>query len=311
MNYATLNVQNTKRYLVMERCPECGKREPVMDSDQGEVICSGCGLVLEDVMMDQRPEWRAYTHEEKEARSRVGSPITLLQYDKGLSTTFKPHENASGGRLSSKTRFKMRRLRQWNIRLRIRSSIARNLSQAMMELNNLADKLHIPKAVREEAALIYRKSLNNGLVRGRSIAAIAAASLYAACRISGTPRSLDEMVEASSRKRGEIARCYRLVHRELDLKMPIDGPEKYVSKIASKVGLSQKVQNTAIDILKKAREMRGIVGKGPAGIAAAALYIASMQEGDRVTQKKLAQASGVTEVTVRNRYKGLSENLGI
>ncbi len=283
----------------------------VTDPETGEVVCRRCGLVLQEEVLDQQPEWRAFTPEERRAKARAGAPTSLKQFDKGLSTTFQPYKDVYGRPLSTKNRLKMMRLRKWNIRSRMHSSAERNLSQAMNELTRLTDKLHIPSDVAEHAALIYRRALDKGLVRGRSIKSIAAASLYAACRLTRTPRSLKEISDTSTRRRKEISRCYRLVQRELELTMPVDEPTKFVARIASRAGLSQKTQNTAIDLLHKAKKIKADVGKGPAGIAAAALYIASILTGEKVTQKRLASAGGVTEVTVRNRYDGLDRSLGL
>ena len=291
------------------RCPECNESEFVTDRDSGELVCFNCGLVLKDVMLDQRAEWRAYTHDEVKAKARAGPPTSYSYYDKGLSTTFQTTRGYDGKRLSATTRLKMTRLRKWDYRTKTHSSIDRNLSQAMTELERLADKLHIPKSVKDEAALIYRKALDVGLVRGRAIASIVAASIYAACRFTETPRKINEIVKVSSKSRKEITRCYRLIVRNLNLKMPIMNPEMYISKIASKVGLDQKTVLKATEILRKAKKVQAILGKGPAGMAAAALYIASHDNAKKITQKHLADAAEVTEVTVRNRYKKLIQDL--
>jgi transcription initiation factor TFIIB len=301
----------THKLLQHGRCPECGGDVFVTDPETGEVVCRRCGLVLQEEVLDQKPEWRAFTPEERRAKARAGAPTSLKQFDKGLSTTFQPYKDVYGRSLPTKARLKMMRLRKWNIRSRMHSSAERNLSQAMNELTRLTDKLHIPPDVAEHAALIYRRALDKGLVRGRSIKSIAAAALYAACRLTRTPRSLKEISDTSTRRRKEISRCYRLVQRELELTMPVDEPTKFVARIASRTGLSQKTQNTAIDLLHKAKKIKADVGKGPAGIAAAALYIASILNGEKVTQKRLASAGGVTEVTVRNRYDGLDKSLGL
>jgi transcription initiation factor TFIIB len=279
--------------------------------ETGEIVCSRCGLVLQDEILDQKPEWRAFTPEETRSKARTGPPTSLKRFDKGLSTTFQPYKDSYGRALPMRERLKMMRLRKWNIRARVHSSAERNLSQAMNELTRLSDKLHIPASVEENAALIYRKALDEGLIRGRSIKSIAAAALYAACRLTRTPRSLKEIAEASTRRRKEISRCYRLLQRELDIKMPVDDPSKYISKIASQVGLTQKTQNTAFKLLKGAKEKKGIVGKGPTGMAAAALYIAAIINEQSLTQRELAKAADVTEVTVRNRYKELDRILGL
>jgi transcription initiation factor TFIIB len=308
---SALERAKTQRAIQRGRCPECGSEQRVTDEDAGEIICRNCGLVLKDLMLNKNPEWRAFTPEERRAKVRVGAPTSLRQFDKGLSTTFQPYRDAQGKALPMMERLKMLRLRKWQIRARVHSSAQRNLSQAMNVLTRLSDQLLIPMDVAETAALIYRKALDAGLVRGRSIKGVAAAALYAACRVTRTPRSLKAVVEASIRDRKEISRCYRLLQRELDLKMPIDDPTKYVSKIASIAGLSQKTQNLAIRLLQEAKKAKVVVGKGPAGIAAAALYIAAFMNGKNVTQRKLAKAAGVTEVTVRNRYKGLDKSLGL
>ena len=296
----------------VDRCQECDSPNRVHDYDTGETICGGCGLVLYNTMMNKGPEWRAFTQEEKTSRSRVGMPTSYSVHDKGLSTAISQVDrDAYGRKLPLKTRLQMWRLRKWQIRSRVHSSIDRNLAQAMAELDRLSDKVHIPSQIKEKAAVIYRKALDKGLVRGRSIASIAAAALYAACRGSGTPRTLREISEASLVAKKDVARCYRLLLRELDIHMPIAEPLTYVSKIAERTGISGKTQGLAIKILRDARKNRAAAGKDPMGLAAAALYIACLQNSEKKTQKDIAEAAGVTEVTVRNRYKSLKKQLNL
>ncbi len=294
----------------VEKCPECSSVNLVHNHDTGEMVCGDCGLVLREQAMNKGPEWRAFTQQEKVTRSRVGMPTSYSVYDKGLSTTIgRVDRDAFGRSLPLSTRLQMWRLRKWQIRSRMHSSIDRNLAQSMTELDRLSDKTYIPRPVKEKAAVIYRKALNKNLVRGRSIVAIAAAALYAACRKSGTPRTLREISEASLVKKKDIARCYRLLLRELDIQMPVADPLTYISKIAEKTGISGKTQGLAIQILREAKKRRAAAGKDPMGLAAAALYIACLQNDEKKTQKDIAEAAGVTEVTVRNRYKSLKTEL--
>ncbi|MBX5327283.1 MAG: transcription initiation factor IIB [Candidatus Bathyarchaeia archaeon] len=295
-----------------DKCPECGSANLVHDYDTGETVCGDCGLVLHEQMMDKGPEWRAFTQEEKESRSRVGIPTSYSVHDKGLSTAIgRVDRDAFGRKLPLQTRLQMWRLRKWQIRSRVHSSVDRNLAQAMAELDRLSDKAYIPPSVKEKAAVVYRKALDKGLVRGRSIAAIAAASLYAACRNTGTPRTLREIAEASLVDKKDVARCYRLLLRELSVQMPIADPLTYISKIAERTGISGRTQGLAIEILTDAKKRRAAAGKDPMGLAAAALYIACLQNNEKKTQKDIAEAAGVTEVTVRNRYKSLKRQLGL
>lgn len=306
-----MKTKNTRtRQVLIDRCPECGSTNLVHDYETGETICGSCGLVIQEVTMDKGPEWRAFTQEEKASRSRVGIPTSYSVHDKGLSTAIgRVDRDAFGRKLPLSTRLQMWRLRKWQIRSRVHSSIDRNLAQAMAELDRLSDKVSIPGSVKEKAAVIYRKALDKGLVRGRSIAAIAAASLYAACRTTGTPRNLREISEASLVNRKDVARCYRLLLRELDFHMPIADPLTYLNKIAERASVSGHTQGLAVKILQEAKDRCVSAGKDPMGLAAAALYIACMKSGEKKTQKDIADAAGVTEVTVRNRYKTLKRQL--
>jgi transcription initiation factor TFIIB len=300
------------RQRLIDKCPECDSSNLVHDYDTGETVCGDCGLVLYEQMMDKGPEWRAFTQEEKASRSRVGVPTSYSVHDKGLSTAISQVDrDAFGRKLPLSTRLQMWRLRKWQIRSRVHSSIDRNLAQAMAELDRLSDKVYIPPPIKEKAAVTYRKALDKGLVRGRSIAAIAAAALYAACRGTGTPRTLREIAEASLVDKKDVARCYRLLLRELEVHMPIADPLTYVSKIAERTGISGKTQGIAIQILREARKKRAAAGKDPMGLAAAALYIACLKNSEKKTQKDIAEAAGVTEVTVRNRYKTLKKQLNL
>ena len=295
-----------------EICPECSSNNLVHDYDTGESICGDCGLVLYEQMLDKGPEWRAFTQEEHTSKSRVGMPTSYSIHDKGLSTTISQVDrDAFGRKLPLSTRLQMWRLRKWQIRSRVHSSSDRNLAQAMAELERLSSKVNISPPIKEKAAVIYRKALDKALVRGRSINSIAAAALYAACRKSGSPRSLREIANASLVDKKDVARCYRMLLQELNFQMPISDPLTYVSKIAEKTETSGKTQGAAIAILREAKRRRVGAGKDPMGMAAAALYIACLQNNEKITQRDLADAAGVTEVTVRNRYKALKIQLNL
>lgn len=305
-------MSKTERIGRISSCPECGNSDLVEDYDQGEIICRACGLVLSQQALNRGPEWRAFTKEEKDERGRVGMPTSYSIHDKGLSTVIdRVNRDAYGRELPFQKRLEMLRLRKWQIRTRVHSSVDRNLAQAMAELDRLTDILHIPSSVKERAAVIYRKALDSGLVRGRSIAAIAAASLYAACRSTETPRTLKDIASASRIRKKDVARCYRLLIRELEMRMPVEDPVRCVSKIATKVGISMQTQRRAIKIIKEAKKRGIVAGKDPMGLAAAALYVGCVLEQEKKTQKEIAEVANVTEVTVRNRYKGLKDSLNL
>jgi transcription initiation factor TFIIB len=294
-----------------KKCPQCHDSNLVTDENIGEVICDKCGLVIVDTVLNESPEWRAFTLADRQSRSRNGSPISYARFDKGLHTTISGFRDASGQALSAKAKRRAYRLRKWHLRSTIHESRDRNLLQAMTELQMLSEKLHVSSGTKELAAVIYRKALDEDLVRGRSIAAITSASLYVACRLTKTSKTLKDIVEVSSRSRGEVSKAYRLIIRTLKIEMPSHNASSYVSSFAEKAHISGKVQGIAFRILREAERKRITMGKDPAGVAAAVLYIAGQLEGENVTQKDIAQVAGVTEVTIRNRKNELMKKLGI
>jgi transcription initiation factor TFIIB len=292
-----------------EKCSRCASPNLILDYEAGEEVCSDCGLVISEAIVDTGPEWRAFTNAEKASRPRVGMARSYTLYDMGLSTSFSGNRDARGNRLDKDTRNYMNKLKKYDTRSKLDDTWGRNLSIAMAELDRLSAILHIPRSVKEYAALIYRRALKADLIRGRSIDAFVAASLHAACRKNRVPRPLKEISKASTREHPEVSRSYRLLHRELKLKMPIDDPMKFVSGIASKLNVRQDTQHKAVEILRKAKERQGLSGKDPRGIAAAALYMACLENDDKRIQKDVAAAAGTTEVTLRNRLRGLEETL--
>ena len=293
------------------QCPECKSPHLIEDMDMGELVCRRCGLVLKEGTLDRSPEWRAFTLEERLSKRRVGAPSSYFQFDKGLSTTIRVDRDAFGRRLPPETKSQMWRLRRWQIRSQMGDK-GRNLVKAMDVLQRLCEKLQIPSPVQETAAVIYRKALNQGLVQGRSIVALVAASLYVACRLTRTPKTLNEIVGASLRSRKEVSRCYRTLLRRLEIRQPIHDPIEYITKIAEKAGIPSEVQGLAVRILREAKERQITAGKDPMGVAASVLYVASqLKKNKKITLESIAKAAKRTEVTIRNRKKDLVKGLNL
>jgi len=291
-------------YANEANCSNCGSHRIVHDSDTGESICGNCGIVLEDVSVDRGPEWRAFTPEERLNKQRTGGPISNLYYDRGLATKFDP-KDVKGG--SSEERQKLWRLKKWDTRTKLDKKGKRNLSHALTKLDRIAEDLHLPKDVKEKASDIYRKALDKDMIRGRTIEGFVAASIYAACRQSKVPRSLKEVSKASTQDMKTISRTYRLLLWELDLKMPVDHPMKFVPRIASEVEVSRETDRLTVEILRKAKKEKALMGKDPRGMAAAALYLAGKTNEEGCTQREVSDAAGTSEVTLRNRLRDLEE----
>jgi len=289
----------------IKKCPECGSVNLVYDEEKGEVHCRDCGLVVEEKMVDMGQDWRQF--EEGEKKGRAGAPSSWQKFDKGLTTNI-------GGlsdiyQLGAKQTRKFFRLKKWQER--VSTSIERNLRLAMAELRRVASFINLPNVVKEEASRIYNFVLQRGLVRGRSMESVIAACIYAACRTYQIPRTLDEIAAASDVERKEIGRTYRFITRKLGMKVTPSSPKDYIARFASILHLSPKTQSDALRILKKAEASELTSGRGPAGIAAAALYVAALLNSEKKTQREVADVAGITEVTIRNRYKELLDKLGL
>ncbi|QZA88845.1 transcription initiation factor IIB [Salinarchaeum sp. IM2453] len=288
-------------------CPECGGTV-INDEEHGESVCSECGLVVETDEIDHGPEWRAFNAKEKDEKSRVGAPTTNTMHDKGLSTNIDWRDkDAYGNALGSRQREKMQRLRKWNERFRTRDSKERNLKQALGEIDRMASALGLPDNVRETASVIYRRALEEDLLPGRSIEGVSTSCVYAAARQAGVPRSLDEIADVSRVEKHEIARTYRYVVRELGLEVKPADPESYVPRFASDLELSDEAEHRARMLLQNAKDKGIHSGKSPVGLAAAAVYAASLLTNEKTTQAEVSEVADISEVTIRNRYHELLE----
>ena len=293
-------------------CPECESAGLVESGGGSEVVCEDCGLVIEDEQIDPGPEWRAFNHQERQSKSRVGAPTTQTMHDKGLTTTIDwKNKDAYGRSLSAEKRSQMHRLRKWQERIRTKDAGERNLQFALSEIDRMASALGVPRSVREVACVIYRRALSDDLIRGRSIEGVATSALYAGCRQEGLPRSLSEVAEVSRVERKEIGRTYRYVAQELCLEMkPVD-PTKYIPRFASALDLTEETQAKANEIIRTTAEAGLLSGKSPTGFAAAAIYAACLLCNEKRTQREVAEVAQVTEVTIRNRYQEQVEAMGI
>ena len=296
----------------IQSCPVCNFTERIVDHQRAEVTCARCGLVLDENQIDPGAEWRAFDSEQREKRCRVGAPSTFTISDKGLTTTIDYRNKDYNGRnIPDKNRAQIHRLRKWNKRLRISGEGERNLAFALGELDRQSSSLGLPRSIREDAAFIYRSAAKKNLIRGRSIESVVASSVYTACRRANIPRTLDEIADVSKVSKKQIGKNYRFLSKELNIKLNPTSPAEYIPRFATKLGISGEVQSLAIEIIDKAKNAGLNSGKGPTGIAAAALYIASVLHGDRRTQREVAQIANVTEVTIRNRYMEFSDKIDL
>ena len=295
------------REATLQTCPECDGRT-VQDEEHGETVCEECGMVLEENAIDRGPEWRAFSHEERSSRSRVGSPTTPLMHDSGLSTIIGwQNRDAQGNPLSASERAKLQRLRTWDERFRTKNSLERNFKKGFNEIDRMASALGLPGSTRETAGVLYRRAAKEELLPGRSIEGMATACLYAAARQHGIPRTLGKFTKVSRVEKLPIQRTYRYLSRELNLRIEPADPTEYVHQFASALGVSDEARRVARDLLNTAKAQGAHSGKSPPGLAAAALYAATHLTNEPLTQDPVSDVADVSKVTIRNRYQELLE----
>jgi transcription initiation factor TFIIB len=305
-------------------CPHCQKGRLVIDRETGEKVCNSCGLVVEVDSLVLGAEYRAFNEEERVGRSRASSPINPYHTGGGNATTVGLGRDAIGRDLDLKTQLKMRRLKTYDDRNKVQTSRDRNLTKSMPLIDYAAQKLKLPHNVRELTKNIYVKSLNAGIVRGRSMADIAGASMYSAIRATensnmDVKRTIGEIAGAFGIDVKNMDAASRLIQEKGIVDVTPPKAVNRLNRVFSELENKGKHMPVALQNLTKmfydhveANPKKMLQGKGPSGIAAAMIYIMSdLYSADHPTQKSIADAARITEVTLRNRYRGIKEGLGI
>lgn len=289
-----------------ESCPECNG-EPVPQA--GELVCQQCGLVVDEHWIDHGPEWRSFSCEDESERKRVGSPLTELHHDKGLSTKIGwSNRDGNGNVLSSKKRAKLQRLRTQDVRSK-RTGSDRGLAYANGEIQRMASALGLPKDIQETAAVILRRAQAEELVIGRSLEGCATAALYAASRQHGVPRTLDRVTRTSRlQSRERIFSTYQSLNRRLSLKVDLIEPRDLIPQITSDLGIYSQdigvdIERIAANLVDEARCAGiGTGGMSPTVLAATAVYVAAATTPVVVTQAHLSSIADTTKASIRNHY---------
>jgi len=294
-------------YDVKCQLDTCKTYPVVTDSDRGEIFCGGCGLVLVQNLDDSTNENHGYSTEDFMKNARTGPATSLTMFDKGLSTVIGTNKDSSGNNLSRKTKLEFNRLRTWDQRSKSRTTSS--LSKAFTLLHGMKTKLGIPNNVVENAAYIYRKVVNAKLTRGRTMSSLISAALYASCRQNNIPRTLDDIAEAGNVERRILSRDLRTIIKKLNLNLNQYDTTSFIVKISNNMNLGEKIKRDAFDILKRCEKVEITAGKHPVAQAAASLYIACIVNGEKISQKKFANESGVSDVTIRNRSNLIKKTL--
>ncbi|MES3518101.1 MAG: transcription initiation factor IIB family protein [Natronomonas sp.] len=274
-------------------CPECDGR---LRRTETETICSNCGLVVSEDVIDRGPEWRSFADDETNPE-RTGAPLTRSRHDRGLST-----EIGHRTRLKGRKRRRVARMRRQHNRAQIPTKRDRNKVYAFTEIRRVTGQLELPDALCERACVLFESAQEGDLLQGRSIEGFAAAAVYATCRTASVSRTLGEILNEAAATEDELKAAYDALNRDLGLPTgPID-PTEYLARFASKLDVPAAIERRARTLAETAVD-RGIVsGRNPAGVAAGCLYTAARESGFDLTQQAVADVADVSTVTVRNTY---------
>ncbi|MFC6771554.1 transcription initiation factor IIB [Halorubrum trueperi] len=284
-------------------CPECDGQ---VRTNTVETVCEDCGLVIDEQKIDHGPEWRSFATDE-ETLNRTGAPLTVARHDRGLSTEIGRWKDANGNELSGRKRQQLSRLRREQTRGRFQSKAERNLAHGLGEVRRIASVLELSGPVRDQACQLFRSAQTEDLLRGRSIEAIAAASVYGVCRCNGHSRLLDDVVDAARVEQSRVTNAYKTLNIELRLPTQPVGPSEFIPQLASELDVPANIRQRARRLAERSESRGAVSGVKPSGFAAACLYNAGREEGRWLTQSEVAEAASVTAPTIRSHQDVLRE----
>jgi len=288
----------------------CKKNSMITDTDTGEIACSNCGAVSLEKIINVSAEFSGFSEQNNKNSSRVGMRTSLKMSDRGLSTIMESEDkDSSGKRLSIENRRMFYRLRMWDRNSRSSISV-KSFQKAFTLLDGIRSKLALPESVVEETAYLFRKIAAKKILAGRSTSSMLCATVYMTCRLTDTPRTLQDIADAGNLKKKNLQRVYRFLMKELELYPETYNPMEFVTRVSKAVGLSEKAERLSFKILTICEKKNVSTSKNPMSMAAAAINLASLMNGEKITQMKISKASGISAVTIRDRSREIKEKIG-
>jgi transcription initiation factor TFIIB len=288
----------------------CKNFYPITDFTTGEIACGSCGSVILEKAIEIGSEHVGFTKEEYESNTRVGTKLTLKLSDMGLSTVIQQSNRDSAGKsLSSENSRIFHRLRLWDRNSKSKQEY-KSFNKAFSLLDGIRAKLGLPDSVVEKSAYIFRKAAAKKILSGRSTVGILCGTVYLACRITGTPRTLQDIADAGNIKRKHLQKAYRFLVSELDVNPESFSPIDFVERVANSVGVGKKTRLDALRLMHRVLDSGISVSKNPMSMAAAVVHLASVSNDEKISQLKISEASGISSVTIRDRSKEIRKKIG-
>ena len=288
----------------------CKNLYPITDISTGEIACASCGSVILERAVVTGPEQIGLSKEEYESNTRVGKKLTLKLSDMGLSTVIqKSNKDSTGKSLSSENARIFHRLRLWDRNSRYKQE-QKSFNKAFTVLDAIKSKLGLPESVVEKSAYLFRKASAKKILRGRSTIGILCATVYMACRLTNTPRTIQDIANAGNVKRRYLQGISRFLMLELEINPETFSPIDFVERVANSVGAGNKTRMTSLKMMATVQENGISASKNPMAMAAAVVHLASLENGEKISQIKIAKVSGISAVTIRDRAKEIRQKIG-
>lgn len=288
----------------------CKNFNPITDLSTGEITCANCGSVVLEKSVDIGPEQTGFSQDDYKSISRVGRKLSLKLSDMGLSTVIeKSNKDSTGKNLSSENVKIFHRLRIWDRNSKYKQEY-QSFNKAFTLLDALKSKLGLPDVAVEKSAYLFRKAAAKKILSGRSTIGILCAAVYLACRLTNTPRTIQDVAWAGNVKRKNLQRVYRFLMKELDFNPESYNPVDFVERISKAIGVGNKTRRDALRFMKVVQETGISTSKNPMAMAASVVHLAVVKNKEKISQARIAEVSGISSVTIRDRTKEIRKKLG-
>ncbi|CAF1084933.1 unnamed protein product [Adineta steineri] len=290
------------RYVKQLACRFHPEAVLIEDYRAGDMICSACGLVVGDRMIDVGSEWRTFSNDsDTKDKSRVGAAANPLFSNDNLETMMSLGTGAGAVDEFGKQKYTAGGSHKM-------SSADNTLRNTFDSIRQMAGRISLSNRIIHRACFIFKHSHENKCVRGRSQDVIVAACIYIACRQEGAQRTIKEICAISTNaSKKDIGRCFTQIIKNLPISNQPTSVDviNLIPRFCSQLEFREEIliKKTAVHIAERAKEICDIQSRAPDSIAGASIYMACAAIGEQKRMENIQTIVGVTENTIRQIYK--------